>query len=216
MTASTPRKRVGVLLSGGGTNLQALIDAAAQDNYPAEIALVLSNNDDAFGLERARRAGIATAVVDHRGFADRPTFDAAIDTVLRDAGIEIVCLAGFLRVLTPDFVNGWRDAMLNIHPSLLPVYKGLHSHERVLEAGDALHGATVHLVRPELDDGPLLLQARVPVLKNDDPATLAARVLEQEHIIYPRALALLAEGRIEVRDGTAYIDGTPGPVILAP
>lgn len=209
------RKQVGVLLSGGGTNLQALIDAAAADDYPAEIALVLSNNADAYGLERARRAGIATAVVDHRGFADRPSFDAAIDRVLRDAGIEIVCLAGFLRVLTPDFVNGWRDAMLNIHPSLLPAYKGLHSHERVLEAGDALHGATVHLVRPELDDGPLLLQAQVPVLEDDDPATLAARVLEREHVIYPRALALLAEGRIEVREGTACIDGEPGPVILA-
>jgi len=208
------RKKVGVLLSGGGTNLQALIDAAASDDFPAEIALVLSNNDDAFGLERARRAGIATAVVDHRAFDDRPSFDAEIDSVLRKAGVEIVCLAGFLRVLTPGFVDKWRDAMLNIHPSLLPAYKGLHSHERVLEAGDARHGATVHLVRPALDDGPMLLQAQVPVLPGDDPATLAARVLEKEHVIYPRALALLASGRIRVENDTAFIDGEPGPIFL--
>lgn len=208
------RKKVGVLLSGGGTNLQALIDAAADESFPAKISLVLSNNEDAFGLERARRAGIATAVVDHRAYEDRPSFDAEIDTVLRDAGIEIVCLAGFLRVLTPDFVNDWHDRMLNIHPSLLPAYKGLHSHERVLEAGDALHGATVHLVRPALDDGPMLLQAQVPVLPGDDPATLAARVLEKEHVIYPRALALLAEDRVQVDGTKAIIDGEPGPIIL--
>lgn len=208
------RKQVGVLLSGGGTNLQALIDAAASETFPAEIALVLSNNDDAFGLERARRAGIATAIVDHRGFSDRPSFDAEIDRVLRNRGVEIVCLAGFLRVLTPDFVNGWCDKMLNIHPSLLPAYKGLHSHERVLAAGDALHGATVHLVRPALDDGPLLLQAQVPVLPGDNADILAARVLEKEHVIYPRALSLLAENRIQVVDGQAIIDGAPGPIIL--
>lgn len=208
------RKKVGVLLSGGGTNLQALIDAAASETFPAEIALVLSNNDDAFGLERARRAGIATAVVDHRDYEDRPTFDTAIDKVLRDAGIEIICLAGFLRVLTPGFVNGWHDKMLNIHPSLLPAYKGLHSHERVLEAGDTLHGATVNLVRPALDDGPMLLQAQVPVHPGDDAAKLAARVLEKEHVIYPRALALLAEDRIQVDGTKAIIDGEAGPIIL--
>lgn len=208
------RARTAVLASGGGTNLQALIDAAADPAFPAEISLVLSNNDDAFCLERARRAGIATAVIDHRGFPDRTRFDAAIDATLRDRDIDIVCLAGFLRVLTPGFVDGWRDRMLNIHPSLLPKYKGLDTHRRALEAGEREHGATVHLVRPALDDGPLLLQAAVAVRPDDTPDTLAARVLVREHEIYPRGLALLAEGRIAVDGDRAWIDGTPGPLIL--
>lgn len=208
------RVRTAVLASGGGTNLQALIDAAANPGFPAKIGLVLSNNADAFCLERARRAGIDTAVIDHRGYPDRESFDASIDATLRQHGIEIVCLAGFLRVLTPGFVEGWHDRMLNIHPSLLPKYKGLDTHRRALEASETEHGASVHLVRPALDDGPLLLQAVVRVQPDDTPETLAARVLMREHEIYPRGLALLAEGRVSVDGDKARIDGVPGPVIL--
>ncbi len=208
MTRRTP---VAVLLSGGGTNLQALIDACASPTHPAEIVLVLSNNADAYGLERARKAGIATAVVNHREYSDRVTFDAALQTVLEDAGVEIVCLAGFLRILTEGFVEAWRDRMLNIHPSLLPAYKGLETHQRALDDGVALHGCTVHLVRADLDSGPMLLQAEVPVLPEDDAATLATRVLYREHEIYPAALSLLASGRIKVEDEVAFIDGVPGP-----
>jgi phosphoribosylglycinamide formyltransferase-1 len=208
------RVRTAVLASGGGTNLQALIDAAADPSFPAEVALVLSNNAEAFCLERARRAGIATAVIDHRSFPDRESFDAAIDAELRRREIGIVCLAGFLRILTAGFVEGWRDRMLNIHPSLLPKYKGLDTHRRALEAGETEHGATVHLVRPALDDGPLLLQAKVPVRPDDTPDSLAARVLVREHEIYPRGLALLAEGRVAIDVDTALVDGVSGPLIL--
>lgn len=192
------RRRVAVLISGGGSNLQALIDAAAADDYPAEIALVVSNRADAFGLERARRAGIPAAVVDHRAYADRETFEAAVDAALRAAGAEIVCLAGFMRVLTAGFVEAWRDRLLNIHPSLLPAFRGLHTHERALASGVALHGCTVHLLRPALDDGPILVQGAVPVLPGDTAEALATRVLEVEHRCYPRALALVASGRAEL------------------
>lgn len=206
------RKRVGVLISGGGSNLQALIDECANPNSPAEIVLVLSNNADAFGLQRAAKAGIDTAVVNHRDFQDRPNFEQAISDELRDRNVEIVCLAGFMRVLTPGFVENWHNRMLNIHPSLLPDYKGLHTHERALADGKSAHGCTVHLVRPALDDGPLLIQAKVPVLPSDDADSLAARVLVQEHRIYPAALRLLAGGSVSVEGEQALIDGRPGPV----
>ena len=192
------RKRVGVLISGGGSNLQALLDAAADPAYPAEIVLVISNRADAYGLERAARAGVATDVIDHRGFPDRSRFDAAIDAALRAAGCEIVCLAGFMRVFTPEFVEGWSGRMLNIHPSLLPSFKGLHVQRQALEAGVKIAGCTVHLVTPDLDDGPIIEQAAVPVLDSDDEASLSARILEQEHRIYPRALGALAGGRIRI------------------
>lgn len=208
------RLKVGVLLSGGGTNLQALIDACADPAFPSEIALVVSNKADAFGLERARRAGIATAVIDHRPFPDRAAFEAEIDRALDAAGVECVCLAGFMRVLTEGFVARRHDRMLNIHPSLLPAYKGLDTHARALADGVARHGCTVHVVRPALDDGPLIAQAEVPVRPDDDAASLAARVLTREHEIYPLALRLMAEGRLTIEGETCLIDGRPGPLRL--
>jgi phosphoribosylglycinamide formyltransferase-1 len=191
-------RRTAVLISGSGSNLQALLDAAEAGRVAAEVALVVSNRADAFGLERARRKGVPASVLDHRGFADRASFEARLDAILRDAGIELVCLAGFMRVLTAGFVEAWRDRLLNIHPSLLPAFPGLHTHERALEAGCRVHGCTVHLVRPTLDLGPILVQGVVPVLPADDAATLAARVLEIEHRCYPLALDLMASGMVAV------------------
>jgi len=208
MSAGQPvsqRKKVGVLVSGRGSNLQALLDACADPTFPAEIALVISNVPGVLALERAQKAGVATAVIPHRDFPSREAFDAAMDRVLRAAGIEIVCLAGFMRLLSSEFVAGWQGAMLNIHPSLLPSFKGLHTHRRALEAGVKLHGCTIHLVTPDLDDGPILVQAAVPVQDDDDEDRLAARVLEQEHRAYPLALRLLAEGRVTVDGNRALI-----------
>lgn len=197
---SEPVKRikVGVLVSGRGSNLQALLDACAEPDFPAEIALVISNIPDVYALDRAARAGVPTQVIRHKDYADREAFDAALDGCLRAAGIELVCLAGFMRLLTPGFTESWRDHLINIHPSLLPSFRGLHTHERALEAGVRLHGCTVHIVRPELDEGPIIVQGAVPVLPDDTVDSLAARVLEVEHRIYPLALRLLAEGRAVV------------------
>jgi phosphoribosylglycinamide formyltransferase 1 len=185
------KRRVAVLISGGGSNLQALIDAARDPSYPAQIVRVISNVAGVKGLERAQQAGIATQVIDHKAYPSREAFDAALDADLRAHAVEIVALAGFMRILTPGFVAGWRGAMLNIHPSLLPSFKGLHTHQRVLDAGCLIHGCTVHLVEPALDDGSILAQAAVPVLAGDTADSLAARVLSQEHRIYPAALAAL-------------------------
>lgn len=215
MTNADQRPCVAVLASGGGTNLQALIDAAQDPAFPARIGLVLTNVPGAYCLDRAKAAGIPGAVVDHRDYADRPTFEAAVDLTLRDYGAEFVCLAGFMRILTEGFVRAWHDRMLNIHPSLLPKYKGLHTHRRALEAGDDVHGCTVHLVRPELDDGPLILQAEVPVLPGDTEETLQQRVLSREHVIFPQALALVTAGRVEVSGSETRIDGEPGPLRLS-
>jgi formyltetrahydrofolate-dependent phosphoribosylglycinamide formyltransferase len=190
------KKRVAILISGRGSNMEALIRAAEVPGYPAEIIGVLSNKADAGGLVFARAKGIATAVRSHRDFATREAFDAALDAVLQDWRTDIVCLAGFMRVLTPGFVAGWEGRMLNIHPSLLPAFQGLHTHERALEAGVAEHGCTVHFVTAGLDDGPPILTARVPVLTDDTAESLAARVLVEEHRIYPEALALVARGEI--------------------
>jgi phosphoribosylglycinamide formyltransferase-1 len=197
-SAVSQRKKVGVLVSGRGSNLQALLDACADPAFPAEIVLVISNVPGVLALERAQMAGVATAVIPHRDYPSREAFDAAMDLVLRAAGIDIVCLAGFMRLLSSEFVAGWQGAMLNIHPSLLPSFKGLHTHRQALEAGVKLHGCTIHLVTPDLDDGPILVQAAVPVQDDDDEDSLAARVLEQEHRAYPLALRLLAEGRVTV------------------
>ncbi|CAA7613689.1 phosphoribosylglycinamide formyltransferase [Magnetospirillum sp. SS-4] len=199
------RRKVGVLVSGRGSNLQALIDACADPAYPAGIALVISNVAGAYALERAAKAGIPTLVIPHGGFASREAFDAEMDNALRAAGIEIICLAGFMRLLSAGFVESWRDRMINIHPSLLPSFKGLHTHRRAIEAGVKLHGCTVHLVTPDLDDGPILVQSAVPVLAGDDENSLAARVLEQEHKAYPLALRLLAEDRVTVEGNRALI-----------
>ena len=189
------RRRTAILISGRGSNLAALLAAACDPAYPAEIALVLSNVPDAAGLARAASAGVACAVIDHRRFAgDRAGHEAAIIAALDRAGTELVCLAGYLRRLTPLLVDRYAGRMLNVHPSLLPAFPGLHTHARALAAGVKLHGCTVHLVTAELDSGPILAQAAVPVLPGDTPDTLAARVLAQEHAIYPAALARLAGG----------------------
>jgi phosphoribosylglycinamide formyltransferase 1 len=192
------RKRVAILISGRGSNMAALIDAARKPDYPAEIVLVISNRPDAAGLVSARQKGIQTALVDHKAFATREAFDAALEARLARARVEIVCLAGFMRMLSSPFVERWRGRVLNVHPSLLPALKGLDTHARALAAGVRLHGCTVHFVAPELDSGPIILQAEVPVLDGDDEKSLAARVLAEEHRIYPEALKLLAEGRLKV------------------
>jgi phosphoribosylglycinamide formyltransferase 1 len=191
------RKRVAILISGRGSNMAALIDAAKAPDYPAEIVLVVSNRPDALGLLHARKAGIATALVDHRAFGtDREGFERAIDAELNDHRIDLVCLAGFMRLFTPWFVTRWSGRMLNIHPALLPEFKGLHTHRRALEAGAKRHGATVHFVAAEMDSGPIIVQEAVPVLDGDTEETLSRRVLEAEHRIYPEALRRVAEGRV--------------------
>ena len=189
------RKRVAVLISGRGSNMASLIEAAKSPDYPAEIALVVSNRPDAAGLELARKAGVPTAVVDHTRFGkDREAFERALLAVLEERGIELICLAGFMRLFTPWFVERWSGRMLNIHPALLPAFKGLNTHERALAAGVRTHGATVHFVVPDMDSGPIIAQAEVPVLADDTAETLAARVLAIEHRIYPEALRRVAEG----------------------
>lgn len=189
----TRRIKTAVLISGGGSNLQALIDACAAPDFPAEICLVISNKSDAYGLTRAKDARIPTAVISHKDYADRATFENAIHAALEDVGTEIVCLAGFMRILGAEFVQKWIGRMLNIHPSLLPAYKGLHTHQRAIDAGEKFAGCTVHEVIPDLDSGDIILQAEVPVLEGDTAETLAARVLIEEHRIYPAALKMLAE-----------------------
>lgn len=213
------RLKLGVLISGRGSNLQALIDAAADPAFPAEIALVLSNKADALGLERARKAGIATAIVSHRGFADKPAFEQAMTEALEAAGVELVCLAGFMRLLSPWFVEHWHDRLINIHPSLLPAFPGLDTHRRALETGVRFHGCTVHYVRAAMDNGPIIGQAAVPILPGDTEDALADRVLTQEHRLYPLAVKLIAEGRVRVVDERAEITGqptAPEPVLNPP
>jgi phosphoribosylglycinamide formyltransferase-1 len=189
------RKRVAILISGRGSNMAALIDAAANPDYPAEVILVVSNRPEAAGLARAAERGVKTAVLDYKAFADRARFEAALDEQLIAAGIDIVCLAGFMRVLSPEFVERWRGQLLNIHPSLLPAFPGLDTHARAIAAGGGIHGCTVHFVRAEVDSGPIIAQAEVPVLPGDTPDSLAARVLAAEHKLYPEALALVASRR---------------------
>jgi len=198
------KKRVAVLISGRGSNMVALIEAARAKDYPAEIVLVISNTPDAAGLARAAAAGIATAIVDHRSFGrDREAFERALDARLAAHRIDLICLAGFMRLLTPWFVERWNGRMLNVHPALLPQFKGLDTHRRALEAGATRHGATVHFVVPEMDSGPIILQDSVPVLADDTEETLAARVLEVEHRIYPQALRIVAEGRCTLASAAA-------------
>ena len=187
-------KRVAILISGGGSNMVTLVQSMTGD-HPARPVLVLANNPDAGGLQRAVDLGVDTAVVDHRPFGkDRAAFEAALMEQLSAANPDIICLAGFMRILTPEFTRAWQGRMLNIHPSLLPKYKGLHTHARAIEAGDGEHGCSVHEVTAELDDGPILGQARVPVLAGDTPDELAARVLPMEHKLYPAVLRRFAEG----------------------
>ena len=204
--ASGGKRRVGILISGRGSNMASLIEAVRAPDYPAAIALVISNRPDAAGLARAAEAGIATNVIDHKTYPDRASFDAALDRTFRAAEIDLVCLAGFMRIFTPEFVEGWSGRMLNIHPSLLPAFKGTHPHAQALAAGVRLHGCTVHFVTPELDSGPIIAQAAVPVLPTDTEDVLAARVLRQEHVLYPFALKLVASGRASVRQGRVKLD----------
>lgn len=205
------RVKTAVLISGRGSNLQALIDAAADPAYPADIVRVISNVPGAGGLERAEKANIGTATIDHRDFDGRAPFEDALHAELTGAGVELVCLAGFMRLLTEEFVERWFDRMINIHPSLLPSYKGLHTHERVLEDGVRFTGCTVHFVRPAMDAGPIIAQAAVPVLPGDDADTLAARVLAAEHRCYPHALRLVAGGQTAIAGGTVAIRDGSGP-----
>lgn len=194
------RKRVAILISGRGSNMKALVEASRDPAYPAEIGLVLSNRASAGGLAFAEAAGIKTSVIDHKMYGTRESFDAAIDARLRESKIELVALAGFVRIMTAGFVDAWRDRMINIHPSLLPSYKGLHTHERALADGVKLHGCTSHFVRHDVDTGPIIAQAAVPVLEGDTPDTLSARVLLAEHQLYPHALRLVASGRARVEN----------------
>ena len=192
------KKRVGVLISGRGSNLGALIDACRSPDYPAKIVLVISNVPSAQGLLRAEAGLVPTRTINHKDFLSREAFDEALDATLNEAGVELLCNAGFMRLHTESFVQRWWNRHLNIHPSLLPAFKGLHTHERVLEEGVKITGCTVHFVRPEMDSGPIVAQAAVPVLPNDTPDDLAARVLEAEHQLYPHALELVASGEVRV------------------
>lgn len=207
MKSPNSRLRVAILISGRGSNMQALIEDCARPDSPAEIALVVANKPDAGGLARAGAAGIATAVVSHRTFADRAAFEAEIESKLRAAGIQLICLAGFMRILSDEFVAAWRDRMINIHPSLLPSFRGLDTHARALAAGVRFHGCSVHFVRPEMDTGPIIVQAAVPIDSGDTPDSLAARVLSAEHRIYPLALRWIAEGRVRVENERAIVEG---------
>jgi len=205
------RMKIGALISGRGSNLQALIDAARNPGYPAEIALVLSNVPGVMGLDRAELAGIPTAVVDHRDFDGRESFEDAVHGKLVAAGVDLVCLAGFMRIVTEGFVRRWWDRLINIHPSLLPAFKGLHVHERAIEAGVRFSGCTIHFVRPDMDSGPIIVQAVVPIHAGDNADTLSAHILTQEHRIYPLAVRLIAEGRVRVVDERVVIEGAAAP-----
>jgi phosphoribosylglycinamide formyltransferase-1 len=197
-----------VLISGSGSNLQALIDAAGSGRLPVDLRAVISNEPRAFGLQRAAAAGIRSAVLDHRDFADRESYDRALAALVDRFEPGLVVLAGFMRILTPGFVARYQGRMFNIHPSLLPKYRGLHTHRRALEAGDKTHGASVHFVTDELDGGPLVLQAKVPVLPGDHEERLARRVLEREHRIYPLVVRWFAQGRLRLGDdGLPRLDG---------
>lgn len=194
-------RRVAVLISGRGSNMVSLIEASRAPDFPAEIALVLSNRPDAAGLQRAEESGIATAVIDHKTHPTRESFEEAMDAVLNEHGIEFICLAGFMRVLTDWFVERWAGRMINIHPSLLPLFRGVHTHRRALEEGVLVHGCTVHFVVPELDAGPIIAQAVVPVIPGDTEESLAARILVQEHVLYPQALRMISDGSARLEGG---------------
>jgi len=209
---------VGVLISGRGSNLQALLDACAAPDFPARIALVFSNVPSAGGLARAKEAGVPTCVMDHQQFPDRGSFEEALHGELTKAGVELVCLAGFMRLLTDGFVGRWRDRLINIHPSLLPAFPGLHAHDRVIAYGARFSGCTVHYVREAMDDGPIIAQAVVPVHPDDDADRLAARVLAEEHRIYPFAVRLIAFGRTRVNGERVIITDArpPSAALLNP
>jgi len=204
------RRKTAILISGRGSNMAALIEAAGDPDYPARIALVISNRPDAAGLDIARGHGVKTRIIDHRRFETRETFEAEVDKALETAGVDLVCLAGFMRLLTESFVKRWHDRLINIHPSLLPAFRGVDTHARALAAGVKISGCTVHFVRPEMDSGPIIAQAAVAVLPGDTEDALAARVLAAEHRIYPLALRLVASGRARAVGEQVVIDGCVG------
>ena len=212
------RLTLAVLISGRGSNLQSLIDACADPNFPARVALVISNEPGAKGLERAAAAGIANQVISHRDYQSKESMDDALSQAIIDSGADLVCLAGFMRILGRGFVEQWRDRLVNIHPSLLPAFPGLHAHEQALGAGVRITGCTVHFVREGVDSGPIIAQAAVPVHADDTAGSLADRVLTAEHQVYPLAVRLIAEGRVTVTGDTARIDGGKAPetVLLNP
>ena len=207
MSDSAAPESAAVLISGGGTNLQSIIDATSKNEIALNIAVVVSNKPAAKGLDRARKSGIPVECVENEDFADRPSFDNALIDIIDPYSPNIIILAGFMRILTPEFVAHYHGRILNIHPSLLPAYPGLHTHQRAIDNKDSWHGCTVHFVTDELDRGPPIIQGRVPVLADDTAETLAARVLEVEHKIYPIAADLLASGRVYCEHGVAYLDG---------
>jgi len=212
--------KIAVLISGRGSNLQALIEACADPEFPAEIVLVFSNKPTAKGLERAREAGLATEALDHKSFANRESFDAEVSRIVKNAGADLICLAGYMRLLSEDFVKDWRNKLINIHPAILPAFKGIHVHERALELGVRITGATVHFVRMGTDEGPIIIQGAVPVLADDTPETLEARVLSVEHKIYPEAVRLIALGKVRVVSERVQISGATQeaaePIIVPP
>jgi phosphoribosylglycinamide formyltransferase-1 len=201
------RRRIAILISGRGSNMVSLIEAASCLDFPGEIALVLSNRPDAAGLERAREAGIEALAIDHKAYSTRESFEQALDETLRARDIEFICLAGFMRVLTNWFVERWAGRMLNIHPSLLPLFRGTHTHQRALEEGVLIHGCTVHFVVPELDAGPIVAQVAVPVVPGDTEESLASRILVQEHLLYPQALRMICDGRARLEGGRVVFTG---------
>jgi formyltetrahydrofolate-dependent phosphoribosylglycinamide formyltransferase len=214
------RKRTGILISGRGSNMAALIAAAAEPSFPAEIVLVISNDPEANGLKMAAQNGIPTRTIARKDHASREEHDAAIDEALQECGAELVCLAGYMRRLTAGFVEKWSGRMINIHPALLPAFRGLDTHRAALAAGVRIHGCTVHFVTAEVDAGPIVAQAAVPVLAEDDEARLAARVLKAEHRLYPLALSLVASGRVSLRDGKVAHHGRnagdTGDMLISP
>lgn len=203
--------RLGILISGRGSNLQALIDACAAPGFPAQIATVIASRPDAAGLARAQQAGIPAVMLNHKDYQGREAFEAAMDAALRAAKVDLVCLAGFMRILTPWFVQQWHDRIINIHPSLLPAFPGTNMHERVIEAGVRFTGCTVHYVRPDVDTGPIIIQSVVPVLPHDTTDTLAGRVLQAEHKAYPCAVRLIAENRVKLDGPRALVDAPAAP-----
>ncbi|HDR9045963.1 TPA: phosphoribosylglycinamide formyltransferase [Burkholderia vietnamiensis] len=198
-------KKLVILISGRGSNMEAIVRACAQERWPAQVAAVIANRPDAAGLAFAASHGVATAVVDHRAFDGRDSFDAALAAEIDRFAPDLVVLAGFMRILTPDFVRRYEGRLLNIHPSLLPSFKGVHTHQQALDAGVALHGVTVHFVSPELDSGAIVAQGAVPVRAGDDAAALAQRVLAVEHVLYPRAVRWFVEGSLRLENGRAVV-----------
>lgn len=201
----TSKKRTAILISGRGSNMRALAEAARAPDYPAGIVLVVSNRKDAAGIEWAKANGLTTSIIDQKAHPSRESFEVELQSALKTANVELIALAGFMRLMTPAFVEHWQDRMINIHPSLLPSFKGLHAHEQAIAAGVKISGCSVHFVRAEMDTGPIIAQAAVPVLPDDTPEALSTRILKAEHALYPMALKLVASGKARVESNKVFI-----------